>query len=123
MPKKTDLDRITLAGVRLLTRIGATAEERREPQTCEADITFGGDVEAAASTDSLDQAIDYTGVLQKAESVAQTGEYVLIETLAYRLARAVLQNFPADKVGIRLRKHPASLAGKIDFVEIEIEDS
>jgi dihydroneopterin aldolase len=123
LPRKTTPDRITLAGVRLKPRIGTTPEERREPQSCEADITFWGNFEAAASTDSLDKAIDYRRVLEKAEAIAQTGEYNLIETLAYRLARAVLQDFPAHKVGIRLRKRPVSLSGRIEFVEIEIEES
>jgi 7,8-dihydroneopterin aldolase/epimerase/oxygenase len=121
LPKKT-LDRITLSGVRLRPRIGASEEERREPQPCEADITFWGDFEAAASTDSLDKAIDYSRVLAKATAMAETGEYNLIETLAYRLARSILQEFPAHKVGIRLRKRPLSLSGKLDFVEIEYEE-
>jgi 7,8-dihydroneopterin aldolase/epimerase/oxygenase len=121
LPKKT-LDRITLSGVRLQPRIGTTEEERREPQPCEADITFWGDFEAAASTDSLDKAIDYSRVLAKAIATAEAGEYNLVETLAYRLARSILQEFPAHKVGIRLRKRPLSLSGKLDFVEIEHEE-
>jgi dihydroneopterin aldolase len=117
------LDRITLAGVQLRPRIGTTLEERREPQLCEADITVWGDFEAAASTDSLDKAVDYSRVLEKVEDVAQASEYNLVETLAYRLARAVLQSFPVHKVGVRLRKRPLSLSGKIDFVDIEVEES
>ena len=123
MPRKKTVDRITLSGVRLHPRLGTTAEERREPQLCEADITFWGDFEPAACTDALDKAIDYSQVLTKAEDIAQAGEYNLVETLAYRLARAVLQSFPVQRVGIRLRKRPLSLSGKIDFVEIEIEES
>jgi len=123
LPRKTTPDRITLSGVRLKPHIGTTPEERRDPQPCDADITFWGDFEAAAATDSLDKAIDYRRVLEKAEEIARTGEYNLIETLAYRLARTVLQDFPAHKVGIRLRKQPVSLSGRIDFVEVEIEES
>ncbi len=97
-------------------------EERQEPQSCTADITFWGDFEPAASTDSLDRAIDYSKVLSKSVEVAESGEYSLIETLAYRMARAILQDFPAYRVGIRLRKHPVSFSDKVDFVEIEIEE-
>jgi dihydroneopterin aldolase len=122
LPRKS-LDRITLSGVRLLPRVGTTEEERRNPQPCEADITFWGDFEAASSTDSLDQAIDYSRVLARAVATAESGEYHLIETLAYRLARTVLQEFPAFKVGIRLRKRPLALSGRLDFVEIELEES
>jgi 7,8-dihydroneopterin aldolase/epimerase/oxygenase len=122
LPRRS-LDRITLSGVQLLPRLGTTEEERRNPQPCEADITFWGDFEAAASTDSPDKAIDYSRVLARAVTTAESGEYKLIETLAYRLARTVLQEFPAFKVVIRLRKRPLSLSGKLDFVEIELEES
>jgi 7,8-dihydroneopterin aldolase/epimerase/oxygenase len=123
LPRKTALDRITLTGVRLMPRIGTSAEERAVPQLCEADITLWGDFEAAAATDSLDKAIDYSRMLAKAEATAVAGEYNLLEALAYRIARAVLQDCPAHKVGVRIRKRPASLTARIDFVEIEIEES
>jgi len=34
-----------------------------------------------------------------------------------------LQNFPVNRVSIKVRKRPASLLDQIDFVEVEVEDS
>jgi len=116
-------DRITLAGVKLRPRIGVTQGERRLPQACQADVTVWGDFEAAALTDSLDKAIDYGKVLAKVLEIAHDREYNLLETLAYRLAREILQAFHARRVGVRVRKYPASLAEKIDFTEVEVEQT
>lgn len=119
---KTSKDRITLAGARLCPRIGTSVEERSAPQECIANLTLWGDFEAAAATDSLDKSIDYCQVLSTMQRVAGSGEYGLLETLAYRIVREVLQSFPVSRVRVRLRKRPAILTGQVDFVEVEVEE-
>ena len=121
MSVKSKDDRITLAGVKLQPKIGVTPGERRMPQACDADVTLWGDFEAAGSTDSLDKALDYSRVLTRVIETAHSGEYNLLETLAYRISRDVLQGFPAKKVSVRIRKRPATLSGKLDFIEVEVE--
>jgi dihydroneopterin aldolase len=112
-----------MAGIKLQPRIGVTPEERRLPQPCLTDVTLWGDFEAAASTDELDKALDYSRVLNVVLETAHSREYNLIETLAYEIARRVLRSFPADRVGVKVRKQPASLAEKMEFVEVEVEES
>ncbi len=114
-------DRITLSGIKLRPRIGVTPGERRLPQPCDADITLVGDFEAAAATDSLERAVDYSKVLAKVVEVAHAREYNLLETLAYQISREVLQFFPAKKVSIRVRKRPAALSDRLDCIEVEVE--
>jgi len=116
-------DRIVLAGVKIYPRIGTTQEERISPQECQADLILWGDFEAAAATDSLNKSVDYTRVLSVVQQTAGAQEYNLLETLAYRTVRNVLQSFPVSRVSIKVRKRPASLRDQIDFVEVEIEDS
>ncbi len=114
-------DRITLAGIKIRPRIGVTPGERRLPQPCQADVVVYGDFEAAASTDALDRAINYSRVLSTVQETAVAKEYNLLETLAYSLGRAILQAFPAHRVKVRVRKRPMSLVEKIDYIEVEIE--
>lgn len=121
--EKRRKDRITLKNIKLRPRIGVSPGERRFPQLCLADITIQGDFEAAAATDSLDKALDYTKILAKAVATIEDREFNLLETLAYCLARAVLQEFPADRVGIKVRKNPASLVDKLDYIEVEVEET
>jgi dihydroneopterin aldolase len=117
------LDRLTLNGIKLQPRIGVSPGERRFPQPCHADVAVWGDFEAAASTDSLDKAINYSQVLATVLETAHAREYNLLETLAYRIARDVLQSYPATRVRVSVRKRPASLAAKLDHIEVEVEDA
>ena len=117
------IDRITLAGIKLYPRIGTTLEERASPQPCIADLQIWGDFEAAASTDSLDKSVDYSRVLLLVQEIVESREYNLVETLAYAIVRKVIQNFPVNRVSIKVRKRPATLQDQIDFVEVEVEDS
>ncbi len=121
MTAKSPLDRIVLAGIKLQPRLGVTPGERRAPQSCTADLTLWGDFEAAAATDDLTAALDYSKILAKVIEVAHKHEYNLLETLAYRLGRAVLETFPAHRIKVRVRKHPAALVPQVDHVEVEIE--
>jgi 7,8-dihydroneopterin aldolase/epimerase/oxygenase len=120
---KKSQDAITLAEVKLYPRIGTSAQEKRALQECLADLTFWGDFEAAAATDALEKSIDYGEVLRTMQKTAGDGEYNLVETLAYRIVRAVLRSFPVSRVRIKLRKRPAILAGQLDCVEVEVEES
>jgi 7,8-dihydroneopterin aldolase/epimerase/oxygenase len=114
---------MTLSGVKIYLRIGTTPEERSSPQECEADIILWGDFESAASTDSLQRSIDYTRILSVVQQTAGAQEYNLVETLAYRIVRNVLQNFPVNRVCAKVRKRPASLLDQLNYVEVEIEGS
>ena len=123
MSKKKRDDRITLAGIKLFPRIGVTPEERSDPQQCEADLTIEDNFEGAAAQDSLDSSIDYSAVLDAVRKTAHAGEFSLLETLAYRIVRLVLQEFPVKRASIKIRKRPAGLVDQIDYVEVEVEES
>jgi dihydroneopterin aldolase len=120
---KTCEDRIKLAGVKIYPRIGITHEERNDPQECQADLKLWGNLEAAAGSDDLNQSIDYCQVLSAVKQAAVACEYNLLETLAYRIVRTVLHDFPVNRVRIKLRKHPSILLKDLEFVEVTIEES
>ncbi len=116
-------DRITLSAVKIKPRIGTTPEERASSQECQVDLVLWGDFEAAASTDSLEKSIDYVRVLSLIQQTAIAQEYNLVETLAYKIVRKILQSFPVNRVSVKVRKRPEALRGQLDFVEVEIEES
>ena len=116
------MDRLTLANIKLMPRIGVTPGERRQPQLCQADVTVWGDFEAAAATDDLERALNYSRIHEKVVESAHAREFNLIETLTYQIARDILRSFPVRRVNVRLRKRPASLADKLDFIEVEAEE-
>jgi 7,8-dihydroneopterin aldolase/epimerase/oxygenase len=116
-------DMITLAGIKIHPHVGITPEERKIPQECHADLLIYGNFVAASLTDSLDKSIDYSEVLRTVQRTAEAQEYNLVETLAFRIVRAVLDGFPVNRVCVKIRKRPASLIEEIDFVEITTEET
>jgi 7,8-dihydroneopterin aldolase/epimerase/oxygenase len=122
IPRMEKMDRLTLVNIKLMPRIGVTPGERRQPQLCQADVTVWGDFEAAAATDDLERALNYSRIHEKVVESAHAREFNLLETLTYQIARDILKSFPVRKVNVRLRKRPASLADKLDFIEVEAEE-
>jgi 7,8-dihydroneopterin aldolase/epimerase/oxygenase len=118
---KKHADSIMLSGVKIYPRIGVTAEERVSPQECHADLVIWGDFKAAAETDSLDQSIDYCQMVTAIQETASACEYQLLEALAYAIIKKVLINFPVLRTRVKIRKRPAILVDKIDYVEVAIE--
>ncbi|MFI5035907.1 MAG: dihydroneopterin aldolase [Acidimicrobiales bacterium] len=102
------MDAIELTGLRCRAVIGALAEERLRPQTIVLDLTLERPFTEAALHDDLSATTDYAEVLALAERVAVEGEFLLLETLADHVARAVLALDPAvSAVTVAARKlHP-----------------
>ena len=83
-------DRLIIRNLELQCVIGTEDWERLMPQRVVVDIELRGDFSAAADSDDLSDAVDYRAVCAKAIEVAAEREYRLLETLADRIARAVL---------------------------------
>ncbi len=113
-------DRIHLNGISFLARIGTTEAERAEPQGLLLDLVLDLDLEAAANTDDLALTVDYVKLIEEVEQTAGQSEYQLIETLAQRICRTVLENPRINEVQARLHKFPAVLKGKVTSVSVEM---
>ena len=104
-------DRLMIRGLELRCVIGVQDWERRMPQRVVVDMELRGDFSAAADSDDLVDAVDYRTVCTKAIEVAAEGEYRLVETLADRIARAVLGTHECvSEVTVSVFK-PLALAG------------
>ena len=122
MTQKKHADRINLAGIIVSPRIGVTVEERSKPQECEVDLATWSNLERAASQDSIDSSIDYCRLLKSVQETASSGEFSLVETLAYKIVRKILQEFPVDRVRVKIRKRPVSIKDQVNYVEIRVEE-
>lgn len=87
---ETAPDRLVIHGLELQCVIGVEDWERRMLQRVIVDIELRGDFSAAAQSDNLVDAIDYREPCKNAAETAAKSEYRLVETLADRIARAVL---------------------------------
>ncbi len=103
---------IELRGLRVLAIVGALAEERDRPQPLVIDLDVERPFDDAARSDDLADTTNYADVLARAEAGAREGCFVLLETLAVRVARAVLEiddRVSAVTVAVRKTRPPVEL--------------
>lgn len=115
------MDHVILHGARLEARIGVTEEERARPQELVIDLELETDTREAARTDDLAHSVDYAAVWRRTAGVAGRQPYALVETLAERIAAALLDGFPVRAVRVRVRKPGALRAEGVEWAGVEIE--
>jgi dihydroneopterin aldolase len=89
--------------------IGVHPHERSSRQLLFVSVELTLDSNRAGATDELTETLDYTTIAREVEQCAVNGRFRLIETLAQRLADALLQA-PIERVQVEIRK-PAALPG------------
>jgi FolB domain-containing protein len=102
-------DLIELRDLRCRAVVGVLAEERERPQPLALDLTLERPFDEAALNDDLAATTNYAEVLTLAERVATQGRFLLLETLAYRIAHEVLAYDPgvlAVTVAVRKLRPP-----------------
>lgn len=83
-------DVIEVRDLRCRVIVGVLAEERTHPQIISIDLSIERPFAEAVRRDDLAATTNYAEVLALAERVAVEGEFLLLETLADRVAREVL---------------------------------
>jgi len=99
-------DRIHIEQLEVSTHIGVPDEERGEPQRLTVSISFWPYREAGDLADKIENAINYSSVVEETKNFVREQSVNLIETLADRLAMHLMKNFRMQKVTIELRKFP-----------------
>jgi len=83
-------DVIELHGLRCSAVVGVLAEERERAQPLVFDLELARPFEEAAINDDIGETTNYADVLALTVRTATEGRYLLLETLAYRVAYEVL---------------------------------
>ena len=97
-------DRIYLRGLKCQCIIGFIDWERQVPQTVELDLEFPCDCARAAAQDAVADTVDYKQVAKRVLAFVEGSRFLLIETLAHRLALTLLKEFALEWVRIDLGK-------------------
>ena len=112
-------DTIFLTGMKIEAIVGIWDWERQVPQTVVVDLEMAADIARAAATDSIDDTLNYKLVAKRVQSLVKEGGFQLVETMAERIAEAVLGEFDVPWVKVRINK-PGAIRGARD-VGVEIE--
>jgi dihydroneopterin aldolase len=113
------MDIIFLRGLQIDTVIGIYDWERKIRQTVVIDLEMGTDIRPAAATDDIAQTLDYKAVSKRIIDFVEASDFFLVETLAEKITRIVLDEFSVPWVRLTLNKKGA-ISGASD-VGIQIE--
>ena len=112
-------DKLFLEDVRFWGRHGLTSEEQSVGAWFSVDAELSVDLRPACASDDVNATVDYGLVMQRLVEIGTKHRVNLLERLAGLMSEAILREFPATSVRVRLRKltPPGGLVG-VPGVEI-----
>ncbi|HEU5003600.1 MAG TPA: dihydropteroate synthase [Actinomycetota bacterium] len=113
-------DRVVLRGLEVFAFHGVHPEEQAKGQPFLIDVEAWLDLAPAAHSDDLSAALDYSRLAATLRSVATQQRYDLIETLAGRLAAAVLAEAGVTRAVVRVAKPQAARALGARDIAVEV---
>lgn len=116
-----DWGRIEIRDLRVMGVHGVLAEERRRAQPFALDVDIRLDTRRAASSDALEDTVDYGALCERAADVVATTSYRLIEALADGVARALLeQDERVAAAAVTVRKLRPPIAAQVGSVGVRV---
>lgn len=116
------MDRITLRGVRVYGCHGANPGERDTPQPFDVNVRAEIDLHAAASTDNLDDTLDYAALHARIVTAVESTSYALLERLASDVLDAVFSDHRVARAEVTIAK-PGLLDGATPAVTLVRENT
>ena len=113
------MDIVFISDLRIDTIIGIYDWERQVRQTVSLDLEMAADIRRAAQTDRIEDTLNYKAIAKRLIAFVGASEFQLVETLAERCARIVLEEFQVPWLRLRLCKPGAVPAAKDVGVLIE----
>jgi dihydroneopterin aldolase len=112
-------DKIFLRGLEVECIIGFIEWERRIKQRIQIDLELPVDCTKAARSDDVIDTLDYKSVAKRVIAFVEASEFMLVETMAHRMAMLILEEFGIEWVRIWINK-PGAIRGSRD-VGVAIE--
>ena len=113
------MDSIVIRDLRIEVLIGIHRREQHAPQTVSLDLEIGLPGEAVFASDRVADTIDYEQVALRIKALASSGHFRLVETLAERIARLLIDDFGARWVKVSAAK--IAILPNAKFVGVSIE--
>lgn len=113
------MDKIFLTALSVECVVGIWEWERRVKQTVVIDLEMAADIRKAASTDRIEDTIDYKKVAKRVLAFVGDSQFHLVETLTERIAQIVITEFGVSWVKVRLNKRGAIRFARDVGIEIE----
>ncbi|MCH9699454.1 MAG: dihydroneopterin aldolase [Gammaproteobacteria bacterium] len=107
------MDIIFLRGLEVETTIGIYDWERKIKQVVLIDLEMATDIRKAAASDDITDTIDYKTVSKKMIAFIENSQFLLVETLAEKLADLILETSGTSWLRLCVNKKGA-IRGALD---------
>ena len=104
------MDKVHIKNLEVEAIIGIFQWEREVKQIISVDIEMDFDNKKAASSDDIEDALDYKKVGKRVSAFIQGSKAKLVVSLAEKVALMILQEFPVSRLVLTLSK-PGALRG------------
>lgn len=113
-----DADEITLTGLTVFGRHGVFEHERRDGQEFTIDLTLNLPLKDAAASDDVADTVHYGELAERVAAIVAGEPVNLIETLAERIADAVLEDERVGAVAVTVHKPHAPI--ELTFADVSV---
>lgn len=114
-------DEIRIEGLEVYAYHGVYPEETKKGQVFKVDATLYTDTHIAGATDELELSTDYGDVCHYIDRWMKKNTCKLLETVAERLARAILMHYPlVNALDLEIRKPEAPIVQPFHCVSVKI---
>jgi len=108
-----EMDIVYIRELEIETIIGIYDWEREKKQIVSLDLEMGTDISLAASSEDIENTLDYKSVAKRLIEFIGGSEFFLVETMAENIAQIVLEDFSVPWLKLRLGK-PGAVTGSKD---------
>ena len=113
------MDAIIIRDLRVEASIGIHKRERHVRQTLTIDLDIGIPGDIVFRTDKVADTIDYQQVALRIAALAGSGHFRLVETVAERIARLLIDELGAPWIKVSVAK--IGILGNAKFVGVTVE--
>ena len=113
------MDKLHISGLECTARVGVNPWEHDVAQRLVIDLEIAVDTTAAAASDDLRDALDYSRVAQDVRGFVSASRYRLVEALAEALCMRLITHFDIAQVRVRLHKPSAIAAARDTSIEMQ----
>jgi 7,8-dihydroneopterin aldolase/epimerase/oxygenase len=117
------MDTIKMTGIDVYAYHGAHPAEKELGQRFVIDVELSTDLRTPAASDAMADALDYTLVHASIVELTAGESCNLIETLADRISRMLLKEFPLEAVRVTVHKPNPPISNFLGAVAVTIERS
>jgi dihydroneopterin aldolase len=112
------MDSLSVIGMKFHGLHGVQEQEKIEGNDFEVDVVFQSDLSMAASTDNLEDAINYTKVQEITASVMHGDSVDLIERLCFDIGTKLAEHFKeAEELEVCVRKLNPPIKAPVAYTE------